>query len=112
MQIKRNLGRGALAALVLGGSATGAVIASGSAAASPSASPPAAAAGPVVAGAVAAIERLVGEGTLTRAQGDAIEAQIHAGSIDPKQLVAEGVVGDAQMRAAADAIDQVKRAGG
>jgi len=115
MQIKKYLGKGALAGLVLAGSISGAVIASGPAAASTQPTRPASAApqsGSVLTGAVAAMERLVADGTLTRAQGDAIEQQIHAGSIDPKQLVQDGVVSDAQMRIAAAAIAQVKFASG
>jgi hypothetical protein len=111
MRITGRLGTAILAGLVVAGSAAGAVIANGPAAAAVQA-PPRAAPGSVVAGAVAAIERLVAEGTLTSSQGEAIAAQIRAGSIDPKQLVQSGVVSDAQMRAAAAAIEQVKRAGG
>jgi hypothetical protein len=104
----------ALAALVLAGSAGGALIAGGAASASSPqpVSPTAAGGGSVVTGAVAAIDRLVADDVLTGAQGDAIDQQIRSGSIDPKQLVNSGVVSDAQMRAAAAAIAQVKRAGG
>jgi len=115
MQIKQYLGKGALAGLVLAGSISGAVVASGPAAASTQPSAPASAtpqSGSVLTGAVVAMERLVADGTLTRAQGDAIEQQIRAGSIDPKQLVQDGVVSDAQMRIAAAAIAQVKFASG
>ena|SRR5579872_723566 len=114
MQITRQLGRVALASLALAGSATGAVLANSAANASSKSPAPAAAppSGSVRAGALAAIEGLVSDGTLTRAQGDAIEAQIRAGSIDPKQLVDAGVLTDAKMRIAATAIDQVKRNNG
>ncbi len=115
MPIKKYLAKGTLAGLVLAGSITGAVIATGPAAASTRPTTPASVtppSGSVVTGAVAAMERLVADGTLTRAQGNAIEQQIRTGSIDPKQLIQDGVVSDAQMRVAAAAIAQVKFANG
>jgi len=102
---------GAVAAAMIG-----AALSSGANAASTGAAAPAttnaAAANSVAAGAENAIAQLAASGELTRAQAGAIEAQLNAGSVDPKQLVAEGVVSDAQMRVAAHAIDQVKRNNG
>lgn len=114
MNVKRQLATATLAVLVLAGSAAGGAIANGSAASAKQSPAPAGAGagGPVLVGAVAAIERLVSAGTLTARQGNAIEQEIRSGSIDPKALVDAGVVSDGQMRAAAAAIDQVKAAGG
>ncbi len=66
-------------------------------------------AGPAAQDAVAAVERLVDNGTIDRHQADVIDSEINVGSIDPKQLVHDGVLTDAQMHAVASAIDQVKR---
>jgi len=65
---------------------------------------------PSIAGAArAALERLVAAGAIDRAQADAIERQVAAGSIDPRALIRAGTVDRAQMRAVADALEQVKR---
>ena len=58
------------------------------------------------------LARLVALGTIDQQQADAVQRQADAGSIDPKTLVASGVVSDQQMRAIADVVDQVKQAGG
>ena len=104
-----------VATVIVAGAIAGSAIANNAASAStrPSAGAPGAhaARGSVIAGADAGIERLVAENALSRAQGDAIEQQINAGSVDPKQLVDSGVVTDPQMRVAANAIAQAKRAG-
>lgn len=66
----------------------------------------------VLAGIHDGLARLVTQGTIDQSQADAVQRQADAGSIDPKTLVASGVVSDPQMRAVADMIDQVKQAGG
>jgi hypothetical protein len=66
----------------------------------------------ILAGVHGALENLVAQGTISQSQADAVQAQADAGSIDPKQLVDNGVVSDAQMRAVANSIDAVKRAAG
>ncbi len=66
----------------------------------------------VLAGIHEGLAGLVAEGTIDQAQADAVQQQADAGSIDPKTLVASGVVSDPQMRAIADVIDRVKQAGG
>ena len=59
-----------------------------------------------------ALARLVAAGTIDQQQADAVQAQANAGSIDPKELVQEGALSDAQMRVVATAIDHVKQADG
>ncbi len=59
-----------------------------------------------------ALERFVADGTIDRSQADAIGRQLDAGSIDPKALVDDGVVTDAQMHVVANAFDAIKSAGG
>jgi hypothetical protein len=112
----RLIRRTALASLILAGSITGALMVNDAASASTQqpdrAHQAQAAGGSIIVGADAAIEQLVVDDTLTRAQGNAIEQQINTGSIDPKQLVNSGTVTDAQMRTAANAIWQVKQANG
>ena len=65
--------------------------------------------GGILAGVHEILDSLVANGTINQQQADAIQAQANAGSIDPKQLVQDGVVSDAQMRAVAAQIDQLKR---
>ena len=65
--------------------------------------------GGILAGVHEILDSLVTNGTINQQQADAIQAQANAGSIDPKQLVQDGVVSDAQMRAVAAQIDQLKR---
>jgi hypothetical protein len=57
----------------------------------------------------AALEGLVREGTIDQHQAEVIDAQVNTGSVDPGELVARGVVSEAQMRAVADALGEVKR---
>jgi hypothetical protein len=59
-----------------------------------------------------ALERLVANGTIRQAQADAVQAEVDAGSVDPKTLVDDGTVSDAQMHAIADIFDQVKQSYG
>ena len=65
--------------------------------------------GGILAGVHQILASLVANGTINQQQADAIQAQANAGSIDPKQLVQNGVLTDAQMRAVAAQIDQLKR---
>ena len=65
--------------------------------------------GGILAGVHQILASLVANGTINQQQADAIQAQANAGSIDPKHLVQDGVVSDAQMRAVAAQIDQLKR---
>ncbi len=58
------------------------------------------------------LARLVAQGTIDQGQADAVQRQADGGTIDPKTLVASGVVSDQQMRTIADVIDQIKQAGG
>jgi signal transduction histidine kinase len=57
------------------------------------------------------VARLVRERKIDQRQADVIDAQIDAGSVDPKELVQRGVVSEAQMPAVLNAIDSVKRSG-
>ena len=68
--------------------------------------------GGILAGVRGILSGLVANGTIDQQQADAIQAQADAGSIDPKQLVQNGVLSDTQMRAVADRIDQLKRSYG
>lgn len=52
---------------------------------------------------------LVTAGTINEHQADAVQAQADAGSIDPKQLVQQGILMEAQMREIANQIDELKR---
>jgi hypothetical protein len=65
--------------------------------------------GGILAGVHQILTSLVANGTINQQQADAIQAQANAGSIDPKQLVQNGVLSDAQMRAVAAQIDQLKQ---
>ena len=64
--------------------------------------------GGILAGVHQILASLVANGTINQQQADAIQTQANAGSIDPKQLVQNGVVSDAQMRSVAARIDQLK----
>ena len=111
-RIRRAVAAAAMAAVVAAGVAVGTSEAAGSGsgpAPVKSVSGPASPAN-VLAGVHAALDRLVAAGTITTVQAAAIQRQADAGSIDPKQLVDGGVLSDAQMRAVAAAIDQVKLA--
>ncbi len=66
----------------------------------------------VLAGVRDGLAGLVAQGTIDQQQADAVQQEADAGSVDPKTLVASGVVNDAQMHAIADVIDRVKQAGG
>jgi hypothetical protein len=55
------------------------------------------------------LDSLVANGKINQQQADAIQAQANAGSIDPKQLVQNGILSDAQMRSVAGRIDQLKQ---
>jgi molybdopterin-guanine dinucleotide biosynthesis protein A len=68
--------------------------------------------GGILAGVHAILTRLVADGTIGRQQADAVQAQVDAGSIDPKQLVQSRVLSDAQMHAIGDRIDQLKEGHG
>jgi polyhydroxyalkanoate synthesis regulator phasin len=57
----------------------------------------------------AALDRLVANGTINQSQADAIQQDVVAGSVDPAALIAAGTVGQAQMRAVANALDRVKK---
>ena len=106
------IGKRSAAAAIAAAAVGSAIAISGTAGAATQAPAPGAGGGPVVAAADAALEQMAANGTLSRTQADAIEAQVNAGSIDPKQLVNDGVVTDAQMRTVANAIEQIKRDNG
>jgi hypothetical protein len=111
-RIRRALAGAAMAAVVAAGVAVGTSEAAGSGSGSPpvkSVSGPAAPSN-VLAGVRAALDRLAADGTITAAQAAAVQSQADAGSINSKVLVDHGVLTDAQMRAVAAALDQVKRA--
>jgi hypothetical protein len=54
----------------------------------------------------------VSQGTINQSQADAVQQQVEAGSVEPKQLVDDGIVTEAQMRAIGNSLDQVKRSFG
>jgi len=56
-----------------------------------------------------AIAQLVQAGTITAAQGRALDAQIESGSMDPQQMVARGVVSASQMAAVNDRLISIKK---
>jgi hypothetical protein len=61
------------------------------------------------AAAEAAVEGLVRDGTIDQHQAEVIDVQIDAGTVNPEELVQRGVLGEAQMQAAANALGEVKR---
>ncbi len=100
------------AGVVAVGTAAGVALAGGSGGATAVKATPsvqARAANPIVSGARHALAGLVAHGTIDQSQADAILRQVEAGSIDPKAVVASGLLTDAQMRSVAGALDQVKR---
>ena len=56
-----------------------------------------------------AVAQLVQAGTITAAQGRALDAQIATGSMDPHQMVDRGVLSAAQMAAVNDRLVAVKK---
>ena len=56
-----------------------------------------------------AVAQLVQAGTITAAQGRALDAQIETGSMDPQQMVARGVLSASQMAAVNDRLVAVKK---
>jgi len=56
-----------------------------------------------------AVAQLVQGGTISAAQGHAVDAQIETGSMDPDQMVARGVLTAAQMAAVNDRLVAVKK---
>jgi hypothetical protein len=102
----------AVAVAVAVGSVAGTSLAQNSSSTPVTSTPAAAPAGGILAGVTDALTSLVSNGTITRAQADAVQQQANAGSIDPKELVQEGALSDAQMRVVATAIDHVKQADG
>jgi hypothetical protein len=58
---------------------------------------------------VAAVQALVGDGTINQAQADVLRQQIDAGSIDEQQLIDSGVVTAAQMQAVQARLSAVKQ---
>ena len=107
---RRTLATAAIAVTAAAGSVAGVSLAQDSGdRPSDHASAPPAAPGGILVGVDWILSDLVATGTITRQQADAVQAQANAGSIDPKQLVQQGVVTDAQMRVIADHIDQLKR---
>jgi len=68
-------------------------------------------AGSVLPGVRGVLKYLVGQGSITQTQADAIQRQADTGTIDPKTLVQSGVITDAQMHLVANGIEEVKLAG-
>ena len=68
--------------------------------------------GDIIQAAHDALEALVSQGTINQSQADAVQQEVEAGSVEPKMLVDEGVVTEAQMRAIGNSLDQVKRSFG
>jgi hypothetical protein len=64
------------------------------------------------AAAAGAVEALVRNSTIDQHQAEVIDRQIDAGSVDPAELVARGVVSESQMRAVEDALAEIKRSFG
>ncbi|MGZ4166529.1 MAG: hypothetical protein ACXVR1_07570 [Solirubrobacteraceae bacterium] len=58
---------------------------------------------------LAAVAQLVQAGTITAGQGQVVDAQIRAGSIDPEKLVSSGALSAAQMQAVTDRLSAIKR---
>lgn len=69
----------------------------------------AASAGPAPTQFLAAVAQLVQAGTIKAAQARVLDADIQAGSIDPRQLVANGTLSSAQMQAVSNRLIAVKR---
>ena len=67
---------------------------------------------PIASRAQVALDGLVSHGTINQSQADTIEQNVVAGSIDPRTLVADGLVTDAQMQAVGATLDRVKRSAG
>ena len=67
---------------------------------------------PVANAARVALDRLVTDRTISQSQANTIEQYVSAGSIDPRALIADGLVSDGQMQAVAAVLDQVKRSVG
>jgi hypothetical protein len=109
---RRVLAGAAIAVSIAAGSVAGTSLAQGNGSPPATSTPAAAAPGGILAGVHDALAHLVATGTITQAQADAVQQQANGGSINPKQLVQSGTLGDAQMRTVADAIDQVKQAAG
>lgn len=109
---RRVLASAAIAVGIAAGSVAGTSLAQGNGSPPAASTPAAASPGGILAGVHDALAHLVATGTITQAQADAVQQQANRGSIDPKQLVQSGALGDTQMHAVADAIDQVKQAGG
>jgi hypothetical protein len=111
---RRTLATLAVAAVAAVGSVAGTSLAqdAGTSPATSTASTASATPGGILAGVGDALTRLVADGTISQSQSAAVQRQANAGSIDPKQLVQDGTLTDAQMRAVADAIDHIKQAAG
>ena len=106
---RRTLATAAIAVTAAAGSVAGASVAQGSGnRPSNNASAAPAPRSSILAGVDRILSGLVATGTITRQQADAVQAQADAGSIDPKQLVHQGVLTDAQTRVIAQHIDQLK----
>lgn len=71
-----------------------------------------AAPGGILAGVHNVLENLVAQGAITQDQADAVQRQANSGTIDPKILVQDRVLTDAQMHRVANAITQLKESGG
>lgn len=111
--LRRTLDRRALAtlaAVVAGvtGGVAGVSLAAGNTAPQPAPATAPAGPGGILAGVHRFLSDLVASGTIDRQQADAVQTEANAGSIDPKSLV-PAVMTDAQMRAVAAGIDQLKR---
>jgi hypothetical protein len=59
-----------------------------------------------------AVRGLVREGTIDQYEAEVIDRQIDAGSVNPGELVARGVVSESQMRAVETVLAEVKRSFG
>jgi hypothetical protein len=65
--------------------------------------------GSITAGIHELLENLARQGTITAPQAEAVQRQADNGTIDPKTLVASGVVTDAQMHTIARSILELKQ---
>jgi hypothetical protein len=100
-------------AIASGGRSAGPCVAGKNAAATaaqraPGTKAPGVAAGGVPPQFLAAVAQLQQAGTISAAQARTLDADIESGSIDPKQLVADGVVTASQMQAVNDRLVAVK----